>query len=135
MPIPTLVAALSEQAAKLWHVSNLYRSPNSSALAERLVAATFADTVFFTNSGTEAIELRDQDGAQVLVRPRASPSGSRSSPSRAPSTAARTGAIAAAGSEKMVKGFGPLMPGFDQLPWGDHRRGCAPRSARRPRRC
>jgi acetylornithine/N-succinyldiaminopimelate aminotransferase len=53
---PALVAALEEQAGKLWHTSNLYDIPNQQALAERLVAATFADTVFFTNSGTEAIE-------------------------------------------------------------------------------
>ena len=53
---PALVAALEAQARKLWHTSNLYRIPNQEALAERLVAATFADTVFVTNSGTEAIE-------------------------------------------------------------------------------
>ena len=53
---PVLVAALEAQAKKLWHTSNLYRIPNQEALAERLVAATFADTVFVTNSGTEAIE-------------------------------------------------------------------------------
>ena len=53
---PTLVAALEAQARKLWHTSNLYQIPNQEALAERLVAHTFADTVFVTNSGTEAIE-------------------------------------------------------------------------------
>ena len=53
---PALVAALEAQARKLWHTSNLYQIPNQEALAERLVAATFADTVFVTNSGTEAIE-------------------------------------------------------------------------------
>ena len=51
---PALVRALTEQAEKLWHTSNLYRIPKQEELAERLVAATFADTVFFTNSGTEA---------------------------------------------------------------------------------
>ena len=53
---PDLVAALSEQAGKLWHTSNLYRMPGQEALARRLVEATFADTVFFTNSGAEAVE-------------------------------------------------------------------------------
>ena len=53
---PRLVAALAEQAGKLWHTSNLYRIPAGERLAERLVAATFADTVFFTNSGAEALE-------------------------------------------------------------------------------
>ena len=54
---PDLVAALTEQAGKLWHVSNLYRIPEQEKLAEALVDKTFADTVFFTNSGTEAAEL------------------------------------------------------------------------------
>ena len=54
---PALVAALTEQAGKVWHVSNLYRIPEQERLAEMLVNASFADTVFFTNSGTEACEL------------------------------------------------------------------------------
>ena len=51
---PALVKALTDQAQNLWHVSNLYNIPQQQALADKLVAATFADTVFFTNSGTEA---------------------------------------------------------------------------------
>ena len=116
---PALVAALEAQARKLWHTSNLYQIPNQEALAERLVAATFADTVFVTNSGTEAIECAikmarkhfDQTGEPRAV--------TGSSPSRAPSTAGATAAISAAGSEKMVKGFGPVLPGFDHVPFGD----------------
>jgi acetylornithine/N-succinyldiaminopimelate aminotransferase len=54
---PDLVAALTAQAKKLWHVSNLYQIPQQQALADTLVDQTFADTVFFTNSGTEAAEL------------------------------------------------------------------------------
>ena len=54
---PHLVAALKSQGEKLWHLSNLYEIPGQQQLAERLVAASFADTVFFTNSGAEAIEL------------------------------------------------------------------------------
>ena len=54
---PALVDALTEQAGKVWHLSNLYEIPQQQALADRLVEATFADTVFFTNSGTEACEL------------------------------------------------------------------------------
>src|SRR5918996_6048959 len=53
---PALVAALTEQANKLWHVSNLYRIPEGERLAQRLCALTFADFVFFTNSGAEALE-------------------------------------------------------------------------------
>ena len=116
---PALVAALTEQAAQLWHVSNLYRIPQQEKLAEMLVDKTFADTVFFTNSGTEACELaikmarkyhydNDQaDRVEIIAFEGAFHGRS-------------TGAIAAAGSEKMVKGFGPLMPGFRQLKWGDH---------------
>ncbi|WP_146751202.1 aminotransferase class III-fold pyridoxal phosphate-dependent enzyme, partial [Pseudomonas aeruginosa] len=54
---PKLVAALTEQANKVWHLSNLYEIPEQKALADKLVENTFADTVFFTNSGTEACEL------------------------------------------------------------------------------
>ena len=54
---PALTAVLNKQASKLWHVSNLYEIPNQEYLAERLVEETFADTVFFTNSGAEAMEL------------------------------------------------------------------------------
>ncbi len=116
---PALVAALTAQAQKLWHVSNLYRIPEQEKLAEMLVDKTFADTVFFTNSGTEAAELaikmarkyhydRDmKDRIEIIAFEGAFHGRS-------------TGAIAAAGSEKMVKGFGPLMPGFKQLKWGDH---------------
>ena len=116
---PALVAALTEQAGKLWHVSNLYRIPQQEKLAQMLVDKTFADTVFFTNSGTEACELAlkmarkyhyDNDMAdRVEIIAFEGAFHGRS-----------TGAIAAAGSEKMVKGFGPLMPGFKQLKWGDH---------------
>jgi acetylornithine/N-succinyldiaminopimelate aminotransferase len=115
---PALVAALEAQARKLWHTSNLYQIPNQEALAERLVAASFADTVFVTNSGTEAIECAikmarkhfDHAGQPERVRIIAC-EGSFHGRSY--------GAISAAGSEKMVKGFGPMVPGFDHLPFGD----------------
>ena len=115
---PALVEALGDQAAQLWHVSNLYEIPQQQALADALVDATFADTVFFTNSGTEAAELaikmirrywfdRGEERPTILTFDGAFHGRS-------------TGAIAAAGSEKMTQGFGPLMPGFKVLPWGDH---------------
>ena len=115
---PALVAALTEQAGRIWHVSNIYQIPQQEKLADLLVEHSFADTVFFTNSGTEAAELaikmvrkywferRDTDRDEILTFEGAFHGRS-------------TGAIAAAGSEKMIKGFGPLMPGFRQLPWGD----------------
>lgn len=115
---PELVAALTDQAQKLWHVSNLYQIPAQQKLADLLVAHTFADTVFFTNSGTETAELalkmvrkhwNDKAEARPTILTFEGAFHGRS-----------TGAIAAAGSEKMTKGFGPLMPGFKVLPWGDH---------------
>lgn len=115
---PALVAALTEQAGKLWHVSNLYEIGPQQALADALVEATFADTVFFTNSGTEAAEL-----AIKMARKRAFDAGE---PERIEIVTFEgafhgrsTGAIAAAGSEKLTHGFGPLMPGFVHLPLGD----------------
>ena len=115
---PELVATLTEQAQKLWHVSNLYRIPEQQRLADLLVQETFADTVFFTNSGTEAAELAIKMARKYhydLGRPREQIitfDGAFHGRS--------TGAIAAAGSEKMVKGFGPLMGGFTHLAWADH---------------
>ncbi len=116
---PALVAALTAQAQQLWHTSNLYTIPAQQELADRLVAATFADTVFFTNSGTEACEL-----AVKMARRHFHDAGQ---PQRTQIIAfhgsfhGRSAAgIAAAGSEKMTHGFGPLLPGFTHLPWGDH---------------
>jgi len=116
---PDLVATLTEQAGRLWHVSNLYRIPEQERLADLLVEHSFADTVFFTNSGTEAAELAIKmarkywfekgDPARVEILTFAGAFHGRS-----------TGAIAAAGSEKLTHGFGPLMPGFRTLPFGDH---------------
>lgn len=115
---PDLVATLTEQANKIWHVSNLYQIPQQEKLADLLIENTFADTAFITNSGTEAAELAikmarkywtdqgDADRYEILTFDGAFHGRS-------------TGAIAASGAEKMVKGFGPLMPGFRQLPWGD----------------
>ncbi len=115
---PALVAALTEQAQALWHVSNLYQIPAQEKLAQALVDHTFADTVFFTNSGTEAAEL-----ALKMVRKYWYEQGA-DRPTILTFEGAfhgrSTGAIAAVGSEKMTKGFGPLMPGFKTLPWGDH---------------
>ncbi|MEL6839646.1 MAG: aspartate aminotransferase family protein [Pseudomonadota bacterium] len=115
---PALVDALNAQAGALWHVSNLYNIPAQQQLADALVDKTFADTVFFTNSGTEACELaikmarkywfdKGEDRSEILTF-----TGSFHGRSSA--------GIAAAGSEKMTKGFGPLLPGFTHLEFGDH---------------
>ena len=116
---PALVAALTEQANKLWHVSNLYEIPGQEKLAAGLVDATFADTVFFTNSGTEALEL-----AVKMVRKywyeKGSPERIEIVTFQGAFHGRSTAAIAASQGEKMVKGFGPLMPGFIQVPFGDN---------------
>ena len=116
---PGLVQALTDQAQKLWHVSNLYEIPQQQALADKLVASTFADTVFFTNSGTESCELavkmarkywyeKGQPEKTTIVTFEGSFHGRSSA------------GIGAAGSEKMTKGFAPLLPGFKHVPWADH---------------
>ncbi|NOD46899.1 MULTISPECIES: aspartate aminotransferase family protein [unclassified Ruegeria] len=115
---PALVAALTEQAHALWHVSNLYNIPQQQALADKLVEHTFADTVFFTNSGTESCELAVKMARKYFY--------DKGQPERVEiitfdgSFHGRSSAgIAAAGSEKMTKGFGPLLPGFVHLTFGD----------------
>ncbi|HKX36956.1 MAG TPA: aminotransferase class III-fold pyridoxal phosphate-dependent enzyme, partial [Rhizorhapis sp.] len=115
---PRLVAALTAQAHKLWHTSNLYRVPGQESLSKKLVANTFADTAFFTNSGTEAIEL-----AIKMARRYQFVSGH---PERFHIVSfegafhGRTyAAVNAGGNEKYLEGFGPRMPGFDQVPFGD----------------
>jgi acetylornithine/N-succinyldiaminopimelate aminotransferase len=113
---PALVATLTEQAQRLWHVSNVYRIPEQERLADLLVARTFADTVFFTNSGTEAAELAIKM-ARKFQHERGQPDRIEIIAFEGAFHGRSTGAIAAAGSEKMVRGFGPLMPGFRQLKW------------------
>ncbi|MCA1776260.1 MAG: aspartate aminotransferase family protein [Loktanella sp.] len=115
---PGLTKALTDQAQQVWHLSNLYHIPAQQTLADRLVDLTFADTVFFTNSGTEACEL-----AVKMARKYWFDKGEHRSEIITFSGAFHgrsTAAIAAVGTEKMTKGFGPLLPGFTQLPFGDH---------------
>ena len=116
---PALVAALGAQAAQLWHVSNLYSIPQQEKLAALLVDHSFADTVFFTNSGTEAAELAIKM-ARKYWYDQGQPERIEIVTFEGAFHGRSTGAIAAAGSEKMTKGFGPLMPGFRVLPFGDH---------------
>ncbi|WP_226623017.1 aspartate aminotransferase family protein [Alloyangia pacifica] len=115
---PALVAALTEQANKLWHVSNLYEIPQQQALADKLVAATFADTVFFTNSGTESCELAVKMARKYWYE-KGAPEKTDIIAFTGSFHGRSSAGIAAAGSEKMVKGFGPILPGFKHLPFGD----------------
>ena len=116
---PALVAALTSQANKLWHTSNLYQIPAQQKLADQLVDLTFADTVFFTNSGTEACELAVKMARKYFF--------DKGEPERVEiitfdgSFHGRSSAgIAAAGSEKLTKGFGPVLGGFVHVPFGVH---------------
>ncbi len=116
---PHLVRALQEQAAKLWHVSNLYRIEQQERLADRLVAHSFAETVFVCNSGAEAIE-----GAIKLVRrywwAMGRPDRHRIVTFEGAFHGRTMAAVSAAGSKKLTEGLEPLLPGFDVLPFGDH---------------
>jgi len=115
---PVLVKALTEQAQKLWHVSNIFRIPGQEELAHRLVEASFADTVFFANSGTEAVEC-----ALKTARRYHHANGAAERIDIigfAGSFHGRTyGAINASGNPGYLEGFGPRLPGFIQLSLDD----------------
>ncbi|MGK7651737.1 aspartate aminotransferase family protein [Roseovarius sp. B08] len=116
---PALVAALTEQAGALWHTSNLYRIPKQQELADKLVAETFADTAFFCNSGTEACELAVKM-CRKYFHDKGQPDRTDIIAFHGSFHGRSSAGIAAAGSEKMTKGFGPLLPGFKHVPFGDH---------------
>ncbi|SIO54361.1 acetylornithine aminotransferase apoenzyme [Rhodovulum sp. ES.010] len=116
---PALVDALTRQAGRLWHLSNLYEIPEQVALADALVDKTFADTVFFTNSGTEACELAVKM-ARKYWHDKGAPERVKIVTFEGSFHGRSSAAIAAAGSEKMTRGFGPLLPGFVQLPFPTH---------------
>lgn len=117
---PAMVEALQDQAAKLWHTSNMFRVPAGEELARKMCERLpFADRVFFTNSGTEAIECAlktarkyhwandDADRYEIVTF-----SGAFHGRS--------LGAINAGGNPKYLEGFGPPLPGFTQVEFGDH---------------
>ncbi|MTI18766.1 aspartate aminotransferase family protein [Rhodobacteraceae bacterium RKSG542] len=115
---PKLVAALKDQAEKLWHVSNLYTVPEQEALGQLLTENTFADRVFFSNSGTEATE-----GAIKTARKYFHAKGEGHRDRIITFTGAFHGrtmtALAAGGQQKYLEGFGPKPEGFDQVDAGD----------------
>jgi acetylornithine/N-succinyldiaminopimelate aminotransferase len=116
---PHLIKALTDQAQKLWHTSNLYRIPEQERLGQRLVDATFADVAFFCNSGAEAIEC-----AIKMTRKYSSHHGKPDRYRIVTFEGAFHGrtlaTIAAGGQKKYLDGFGPATDGFDQVPFGDH---------------
>ncbi len=116
---PHLVKTLQEQAAKLWHTSNLYQMPEGRRLAERLIAATFADTVFFCNSGAEANEAAIKM-ARKFHASHGHPERFRIITFEGAFHGRTLATIAAGGQKKYLEGFGPKVDGFDQVPFGDH---------------
>jgi acetylornithine/N-succinyldiaminopimelate aminotransferase len=115
---PHLVATLREKADKVWHTSNLFRIPEQERLAERLTAATFADRVFFTNSGAEALEVAIKTARRAMYVA-GKPERYRLVTMEGAFHGRTLGTIAAGGSPKYLEGFGPPLEGFDQVPFGD----------------
>lgn len=115
---PHLVKALQEQATKLWHMSNLFKSPDGEKLAARLCDESFADFVFFCNSGAEAME-----GVIKLVRhyhfSKGHPERYRIITFEGAFHGRTLATLAATGAAKYLEGFGPPVDGFDQVPHGD----------------
>ena len=115
---PHLVKALSEQAEKLWHTSNIFRIPGQERLAKRLVDATFADTVFFANSGAEAIEC----GLKMIRKyhdETGNPERFRVITCSGAFHGRTLATISAAGQEKHLNGFLPEVDGFDHVAFGN----------------
>jgi len=115
---PKAVAALSEQAGKLWHLSNMFRVPAGVELADKLTSATFADRVFFTNSGAEAMEcaLKTARRYQFVT---GNPQRYRIITFTGAFHGRTYGAINAGGNPKYLEGFGPAMEGFDHVEFGN----------------
>lgn len=116
---PHLVAALKDQADKLWHVSNIFQIPGQEELGRRLTDATFAERVFFTNSGAEALECAIKT-ARRYHYVNGSPERCRFITFEGAFHGRTLATIAAGGQEKYLEGFGPKVEGFDQVPFADH---------------
>jgi acetylornithine/N-succinyldiaminopimelate aminotransferase len=117
---PHLIAALKAQAEKLWHVSNVFEIPGQRELGRRLVTATFADRVFFTNSGAEAIEASVKT-ARRYHYVNGAPERFRIITFEGAFHGRTLATIAAGGQAKYLEGFGPKVEGFDQVPFSDRK--------------
>ena len=118
---PDLIKAINKQSKKVWHVSNAFIIPEGEKLAKKLTQKTFADSVIFQNSGTEATE------AAIKIARRYFYSIGKPNKNRIicikNSFHGRTiAAINASGSKKMTEGFGPKVPGFDHFEFGNHKK-------------
>ncbi len=116
---PRLVRALTDQAGKLWHCSNLYRIPDQQRLGERLVDNSFADSAFFCNSGAEAVEACLKLARRYQHTVAGAPEKYRTIVTRGAFHGRTMATIAAGGGEKHTKGFEPLVDGFDRVPFGN----------------
>jgi acetylornithine/N-succinyldiaminopimelate aminotransferase len=117
---PHVVAALKEQADKLWHVSNIFEIPGQRALGERLTAATFADCVFFGNSGAEAMECAIKTARRYHFV-NGAPERFRIITFEGAFHGRTLATLAAGGQAKYLEGFGPKAEGFDQVRLGDRK--------------
>src|SRR4051812_21218427 len=115
---PHLVAALQEQATKLWHMSNLFKSPDGERLAARLCEQSFADLVFFCNSGAEAMECAIKVTRHYHFS-KGRPERTRIVTFEGAFHGRTLGTLAATGAAKYLEGYGPPLQGFDQVPLGD----------------
>ncbi|KFC70793.1 Acetylornithine aminotransferase [Bosea sp. LC85] len=115
---PHLVQALTEQASRIWHTSNLYSMPEGERLARRLCEATFAERVFFTNSGAEANECAIKM-ARKYHAAKGHPERYRIITFEGAFHGRTLATIAAGGQQKYIDGFGPKVDGFDQVPFDD----------------
>ena len=115
---PHLVAELKAQADKVWHLSNLYEVPGQEKLSKRLTEVTFADKVFFTNSGAEALECAIKTARRYQFA-KGHPEKFHIITFEGAFHGRTIATIAAGGQEKYIEGFGPKAPGFDQVPFGD----------------
>ena len=115
---PHLIEALTGQAEKLWHCSNLYAIPEQIRMAERLVAASFADSVFFNNSGAEAVESSIKV-ARKFHSENGNPERFRVITCEGAFHGRSLATIAAGRQEKHLAGFGPIVDGFDQVAFGN----------------
>ncbi|CAN7191854.1 aspartate aminotransferase family protein [Rhizobium sp. LjRoot30] len=115
---PHLVETLKTQGEKLWHLSNLYESPGQEKLADRLTANTFADKVFFTNSGAEALECAIKTARRYQYA-KGRPERFHIITFEGAFHGRTLATIAAGGQAKYLEGFGTKAPGFDQVPFGD----------------
>jgi acetylornithine/N-succinyldiaminopimelate aminotransferase len=115
---PHLVKALTDQAQKIWHTSNLYQMPGQEKLAQRLIENTFAETVFFTNSGAEALECSIKM-ARKFHAANGNPERFHIITFQGAFHGRTLATIAAGGQAKYIEGFGPKVEGFPQVPFDD----------------